>query len=487
VDAALDGHRRYLRALHEACVHSADVHRHQLSVLEREISLAADAADSSAYLAASGELFELTRAPTLDRLRNLACIAVAVGDPSRAEAAAAAYSRSLDATGHADWPSVAAHGATAAAALLAGGANARGAYTVLLHALIRIHSTSDDAELADAREQAGTLRAVLLEADPAFTPNRPAYANRTPWAGRGRGLLQGWLNEPGRDREPQEPADVLARIEAGSGRWRAGLSRAPAGGSSSADPGDVVAPYRAALDVPELRDAAEALIAAAATAPTPQHALARFVGDGLLTAFAAAPLRARAADGLARQEVWADPLVEHHWRALLAALDQAVTPTEVELLASHADACLEVEADWNSLLLGSLFLPVRASCRVDARPADLELAADLAYRLHGLSARELLELPRVARFVDRLPTILSRDSLGDAFKGEAGFDVVVEARRWLEATGSPPHPRATLRNLPLRAVEPQPVALWGETFELADLDAVLVAPPRPPIPGLAVL
>jgi hypothetical protein len=476
VDAALDGHRRYLRALREAAEHSPQAHRHQLVVLEREIALAADAADSAAYLAASGDLLELSRAPALDRLANRARVSVAAGDPWRAEAAAVEYQHLAEAVRPEEWPAAAAAGEPARAR----GGNARGAYNALVHALIRLHSTADEVERADALLQAETTRDTLLEADPGFEADAPSYALRTPWTGDGLAVVHGWLAELGVRGEPVERGDPLEEIERAATGWEQ-QPRAPV---EAYEPpiADVVAPYRAALEVPELRDAAQALLEAAGTAPTPQHALAAFVEDGLLTRFAAAPLRARAEDGLARQSVWPDPLAAHHWRALIAALDAARTPTEVELVAVHAEACLAVEADWNIAFLGSLLLPLRAACTAGMTREGLVLAAQVAHALHGLGGQALLDVPRVAAF---LPLLTAE--VESAFEGEAGFDVLIEVRGWRDATGELPDPGGALAALDEPAPHPQPVTLWNTAIELVDVAAGLSAPRRPPIPGLAVL
>jgi hypothetical protein len=189
VDPALEGHRRYLRALRDACSIHPDVHRHQLFVLEGEISLAADASDSTAYFAASDGLFALSRAPTLDRLANLARVAVAAGDPWRAEAAAVEYRLAVEAAGSDAW--------STADPIRARGGNARGAYNALLHSLIRLNSSADEVLCADARVQAETTREALLEADPAFAADAPTYALRTPWTGDGLAVFRGWLGELG--------------------------------------------------------------------------------------------------------------------------------------------------------------------------------------------------------------------------------------------------------------------------------------------------
>src|SRR5215218_6255001 len=98
----MEDHRRYLAAQRAACAQRPGAHPHRLASLDRELGLAATD-DPAAYAVASGDVFEPTRALWLDRVRNQARIATALGDRRGAQAAAAEYEHVLGATGHADW------------------------------------------------------------------------------------------------------------------------------------------------------------------------------------------------------------------------------------------------------------------------------------------------------------------------------------------------------------------------------------------------
>ena len=118
-------------------------------------------------------------------------------------------------------------------------------------------------------------------------------------------------------------------------------------------------------------------------------ALERITRTRLPARLAAAPFRELAESRLARQSLWPDPLMEHHWGALLSGLDEACTVTEVELAVTLEEACFAVEAAWNTALLSSLLCPLREACRygwegTGAARRRVDQAADAAFALWGL-------------------------------------------------------------------------------------------------------
>ncbi len=498
MDAALKGQRRYLAALLEACWHSLVPHANQLAALEREVALAAATDDLASYRAAGEDLFELTRGAWLDRIANHARVAAAVDDPWGVEAAAVEQRHVLAATAHGDFATSVAGAETSA--LATRGADARSSFARLLLYFFSLHGTADEVERAEVLEYARATHRTLRGADPGFAW-QPRYRLRTPWTGSALERVRRWIDGLGEPvGEDVEPADALPEIEGGEERWRSQLAaRAPgAAAANELTVEDVVGPYRALAEAlagddrvaAATRDAALAAAAAGAGAPTAQDALARLVADGHLTALAAAPLRARAEDALERLATWPDPLVEHHWRSLLDGLDGARTPTEVDLVSVHADACFAVEADWNAALFAALLAPARAAAvygRDEAGAgAGVDRAAEAAFTLVGLGPRRLLDVPRVADFVERILVPLAADdspALG-AFEGEAGFETLREVQLW-----RPSHlpvallellDRAGAREPPAQAL---PVTLWGTTVGPDDLIPALTRPNRPPIPG----
>jgi hypothetical protein len=481
VDGSIEAHRRYLTALRHACAQRPALHEHQLAALDAELALAAGD-DLEAYLAAGDDLFELTRAARLDRLAGEARVGVATGDPWRARAAAVAYAGALDASGHADWGERTAAAAARAEAITSAGADATGAFTRLVLALLTLHGAAAGAP--EALERARAELAALMAADPAFALDRPPYALRLPWDA---GVVEGWLAALDPPPAAGPPGgDQLAAIETGRAAWLTGLGRprATAGHESSVALGDPAAAYRAlsAADPRDdpvalaTREAAAALVAAGDAAATPQEALIAFVAEGLLTRLAAAGLRARAAAALERQAFWPDPRTARHWGALVGDLDRAHTPTEVDLIAVHAAACLAVESDWNVLHHGALTAPLIAAIAYDLEPdprraEGVRRAAQASHALTGLGPRAALAHPAVAGLAGRDPGAHGTE------EGEAGYDLLTAVRGWSEATGEPADAAALSRLLdrieaPEPATGPRATRWWGST-----------GGERPPLPG----
>jgi hypothetical protein len=335
----------------------------------------------------------------------------------------------------------------------------------------------------DGRERAGAELAALRAADLGFSLDRAPYALRLPWPGE---PIRGWIAELGAAAAAAaDGAEPLAEIAAGGASWRAGLGAPRAGAGDDAFAlGDPAAGYRAMAAIEPgddpvaiaTRDAAAALVAAADAAGAPQEALIAFVAQGLLTRLAAAGLRARAEAALARQTFWPDPITERHWRDLRDDLGRARTPTEVDLVAFHATACLAVESDWNLIRHGALIAPLVAALGHDLEPDPIRArgvryAATASHALTGLGPRAALAHPVVGG-------LLGRDTGGQGTEeGEAGYELVTASRTWSEVTGEPADIAALNRVLdraqaPEPPAAPRPVTRWGSAEGL-----------RPPLPG----
>src|SRR4051794_26212492 len=176
----MEDHRRYLLALRAACARRPDAHAHQLVALDREIALAVTD-DAAQYGAASGDLFELTRALWLDRLANHARVSAAVGDRLGARAAAAEHALVLEATGHDDWVGCGVHAGPSPAAEKARAVQCGTTFGTLLLAVLALPGALDEGELAGLRTTAAAAHATLLELDPEFSWSRAIYGGRCPW------------------------------------------------------------------------------------------------------------------------------------------------------------------------------------------------------------------------------------------------------------------------------------------------------------------
>jgi len=253
-------------------------------------------------MAASGEVFELTRALWLDRVANHCSVAAAVGDGRRAHAAATEYEYALGAAGHDDWSDRLVAGAAAAGPARARAAELGSAYGRLLLAVVAIQGAAEENEIAAWCALAGAAHQTLRASDPGFSfasvREDPIYDLRTPWTGTAHGTVSSWLRELGLCGEPlacevrhaqkgevgvptcdADAEGPAAAIEAAAARWREGLGLAPV------------------------------------EHPTVEATSQMIAGDDRLSVPTSAPLRAQAEQALARGAVWPDPLVQHHWRA----------------------------------------------------------------------------------------------------------------------------------------------------------------------------
>jgi hypothetical protein len=239
--------------------------------------------------------------------------------------------------------------------------------------------------------------------------------------------------------------------------------------------------------------------AGAASGPDVQR---RAVESGLLTELAAAPLRLRLDEIERRQSAWPQPLLAAHARALRAALSQAGTATEVELLSTHADACLDIEADWQTLFFAAQLAPLRAAL-------NFAISPDEAGRgLRGASAigRGLLGQAAAATLQGDLVQAVVRDHLADgapdpgsdavALRGEDGHGLLPLVRAWraVAAARGVTVPRdraglqATLQRLAglcldgTTAAAPVVVQLWGVRCDARQASQLLAAPARPALP-----
>jgi len=490
MDPALEAHRRHLAALRDAAAHRPEAHGHQLAALDRLLALVEHHDDLLAFRSSSGDGFELARAIRLDQVANQARVAALVGEPLAAQAAALEYGELVEARGHADWPERIG-AANARAAPLRENASAAGVlFTRLLLAGLGVKAAATEGEAALWRESADSAYRALLDADPAFGGGdleaTTRYALRVPWTGSGRALVAGWL-PPGQARESGALAAAGRVIEAGRRSWHDGLAQVSQVEviAEEVTIEAVAAPYRALAEAvvgddraaAAVRDAARAAVREALGADSGHEAAARLASGGRLTELVAAPQRVRAQDALERQAIWPDPLVAHHWHSLLHGLEGARTPTEVELVLAHAEACFAIERDWNALMLETLLGPLRAAFAGQAGPAGA-----LTEQLTGVGGHRLLALPRVRAHLDAVlePLAMRPPGALGAFEGEAGFELVVAARTHL-VEGGDPDLRAVLRDrLGAGGEAPaRPFALWRVGVDPGDLEKALTRPCRP--------
>lgn len=510
----LDEQRDYLESLYASCAPRPQIHAHQLIALERERALCAGAKDLGSYLATSAECFELTRSAWLDRLANQVRVAVLLDDRWAAQASLTEYVHALRANGKQDWVECLVRGAAVADQARRRSAECGSGLSRTLANLIgwRTSEPRLDDCLRDAQGNYLALVGAQPDFDRASLQGRAFFRLRIPWDDTTLPLLAGWLEalEQPRATEPAairevDPLDELARLQY---KWQRSLGQrgCEPTGSDPVSLETLLAGYRTLTrsNAAALCTAARRLLDAACGAASPSAALARLVRGGHLAEVAAASLRERADAALARQTVWPDPFVAHHWQSLLASLGQARTPTEVDLFVAHAEACFALEADWNRLWMAVALAPFRAALLFRLNGAEahagVEKAVTLCEQLLGRGPRAMLAVPHVAQF---FRTNLSRvadptaPSPG-AWLGEAGFDVIAPMRAWAAAAAATGEPvslepeRIVGEAVQLleRALarEPRPgarrwIQLWGRRAAPEACGELQRSPARPPIPG----
>jgi hypothetical protein len=288
----------------------------------------------------------------------------------------------------------------------------------------------------------------------------------------------------------------------------------PAGCAALASADQALAPWRrlsetasgAAPATLAMAAVARRLLASAAGAGSGPDVQRCAVESGLLAELAAAPLRVQLAEIEKRQAVWPQPLLAAHARALRAALPLAGTATEVELLSTHADACLDIEADWQSLFFAAQLAPLGAALNFAISPADaargLRGASAISRNLLGQAPAATLQGALVQSLVQALVhrhgigSTTERASEAVAWHGEAGHALLPLLRAWsaVAASRSAAVPQdfagllAALQQVaglcldPTPAAAPVAVRLWGVRADAVHAAKLLAAPCRPVVP-----
>jgi hypothetical protein len=539
--AVLEAQRLALGAMQQVCAQRPGVHAHQLLALERELGLCASATGLADYQRKAGGGFELARAAWLDRVAGRFRSLLALGDRYAARAALLEYRGALAAHDLSDWTEALQAAALAAAPWRERAAQAGSSLTRTLLNLLLHHSCTPPG--ADHWGDAVGAWHALSAADPAaaralrFGAKWPArVAPRLPWCdGAARIWLQRLLadlpalpvsaldsalgSEPDDENADADLATELLKL---SDAWRRSLSDAaaspsvpapladPAGCAASASADQALTPWRqlaepapgASPATVAMTGVARRLLALAAGASSGPDVQRFAVESGLLTELAAAPLRLRLAEIEERQGAWPQPLLAAHTRTLRTALSQAGTATELELLSTHADACLDIEADWQSLFFAAQLAPLGAALNFAISPAEsargLRGASAISRNLLGQAAAATLQGVLVQAVVQQHRVSGSPEQGSDAvaWRGEAGHGPLPLLRAWCAVAASrgaavPADGAGLLAALqqlaglcldPKPAVAPVRVQLWGVQADALEAAQLLAAPCRPALP-----
>jgi hypothetical protein len=191
-----------------------------------------------------------------------------------------------------------------------------------------------------------------------------------------------------------------------------------------------------------------------------------------------------------------------HARSLRADLTQAGTATEVELLSTHADACLDIEADWQSLFFAAQGAPLGAALNFALSPTEAERglrgASVICSCLLGQAPAATLHSALVQAVLQRH---LAENAFGTgsdavAWRGETGHGLLPLLSAWRAVAASRgvavPQDRTGLTAAlqPMTGLEPDATAsappvvvqLWGQRADARDAAQLLAAPGRPALP-----
>lgn len=421
------GDNHYIHRLRVSCLKHPQFHRHQLLALDHELALATNSTDIDHYLAQSRNLLELARASLLDRAANSLSNAHRYDDPWIAAATGIEYLAALKGENHVELYTHLLAGQQAAAPLRVHSALVQSHFQRLFLGLLHIHTSHQNRE--EVQLAVGLDFNQLCSADPLFVVedwiSRPRYRLRLPWP---EAPLHDWLHPlwaAAPTQAQQLPADPGAILDAARARWQSGI-RSHNGKWPAADP----------LEIPS----------------------AQFLKNKQIE----------------RQQAWPDALLARHWIAAHDAIASATTGIGLEAICEDQQSRFQIEAIWNSLWLSGLLAPLRAAA-THAWANDLDSAAALekasatTYRLTGYGPHALLCSPRVQSFIAQnlMPNLRgSLDSLGAA-SGEAGFDLIREARLWHRLAA--PISFEKVLTQPDPPPQPQPVYYWNQILAQADL------------------
>jgi hypothetical protein len=539
VTPALEQHVRYLEARIADCDARPELHRHQAAALRYLVDRARAAGEPSAYNAATGDLFELSRSEQLDRWHNAAAVALAIGDRRKAAAAMLLYQAGRAARSHVDFYMKVA-GAHAESTELGNRSDAaRSALVPIITGLIDWQTRGVPELRAAALDQVRVFWNRLREHDAAASWDRllhhRPYRLRLPFDATGLELVRAWLaaalgddviaGDPAAPADP-DPPDLAALARDYAATVGADIEPAPLRPDEEVPIEAVLAGYRAAADGEptddpgaraEVRAVYDQFFALADAAGTTPQFMLRLAESRLPARLASVRLLAETRSNLAHARPLSQPHAIFHHSTLAAALERARTTTEVEHLNDWAVTCFLIERDWSEIVLASALRPLGAGADWALEPSEgqregVVAGSTAAAVLLGRPPHELLDTPRIADFFARAMAP-ETEGIRGARLGEAGLGAIQELRKLLVAralawgqevaargdfdalaAGVPPPADGEMHALARGVVDEalagerpaggvaRTLLYWDRVIGLDDLMAFLLAPPRPRAP-----
>lgn len=517
---SLAEHARYLELRLTGFV-PASLHRHQIEAYSVALEAARATESDSEYMAATNNLLELSRAEWADRYEAAARFYQSIGDDTRAAIATANVEAAARASNHSELISAMVGAKLASAGERQGVEGAAAQISTLLFALVAYRLEQAEAAKIELRRELGDIWTQLRTDDPDFAPRslaRPPYRYRLPFGDAGVEALIGWIEEL----ELEDPA-----IERPTPAALPAIDIPEPGEPPSAEV--IAAGYRAAAagldpansELAGLRAAYAEIDKLAAVAPSGRALLAEMASADLFVTIAREPMlvEARAArselaerDGNAAAIAQCDRLIE--------SLSAARSIAELELVGLAAETYLAVETTWSRLLYATALSPAAAALsyaaeRSDWRGARLREVEAVTTALFGAGTATLLQVPAIwamfeVELFERGQTLPTSAPEGDPtvrlgeltlpISGIAqaaamqhvidqmsdrpeAYETLIAERRFETATAMREYILAAIAEL-VTASEGslEPLAMWGQPIDFANLAAAIAEPARPPNP-----
>jgi hypothetical protein len=561
-DPLLQDQIRYLELRLAECLARPELHCCQIAACENQLALARGAATALDYLEAMGKTaLEIVRAEWMDRYRNWGRVYAALKSEKKHRAAAMNY-RAGEAAGAGDGFVRAVTAAKIESGALHQDAEAGvRLLPALLIALLDWAAECRPEAKEELRIAAATIWDRIQDSDRGCTWERictdPWYGQRIPFTGARMDILGGWLREVAGESMTGEAATGEATTgeatigEAATGEATIGEA-APAEAQDSGDsrrvPPAVPTAQQAALayhftyaavdssdpalqGTRALYERVFAIAEAAGSGPTFLRMMAE---DDMVCRLAREPRLAAARAELARCRDAGQPHMEHHYQALIAALQSSRSPTEVEYEIERLGECFAVETAWSEIALRFAMKALVATAqyqgdRSEARRRNVAASYRLVCEFFGKDWDGILATPWVWDFFCKVlftrgqqlteagPGASSRPSLGmvggpvisvvrEAVMGRFMDDIAtlqrtapqqvseyIAQRRGEPVFATPEALRAYLTELFHEAmggrdarVAAGPAAdaelvLWGQRVGMDDLLAIFADPPRPAV------
>jgi len=517
---SLAEHARYLE-LRLAGFVPASLHRHQIEAYSVALEAARAAESDGEYMAATNNLLELSRSEWVDRYEAAARFYQSIGDDTRATIATDNIEAAARASNHSELISAMVGAKLASAAKRRGAEGASAQISTLVFALVAYRLEQGAAAKDELRRELGDVWTQLRTDDADFSAQslaQPPYRSRLPFGGSGVRALIGWIDEIALE-EPAIERPAPAALPA--------IEIPEPGEPPSAEA--IAAGYRAAAagldpansELAGLRAAYAEIDKLAAAAPSGRALLAEMASADLFTTIAREPMLAEARTArseLAERDGNAAAIA--HCDRLIAQLTSAHSIAELELVALAAESYLAVETTWSRLLYAMALAPAVAALsyaaeRADWRGVRLREAEAMSVALFGAGTETLLAVPAIwsvfeAEVFERgqtLPTSAPEGDptirLGEITLPTSGVAQAAAMQHVIEQMNDRPQDYASLiterqfetatamRAHILAAIADvatphegalEPLAMWGQLVDFADLATATIEPPRPPNP-----